>query len=70
MYTDCIINITTLALLQQCQQAVTSSDVCCLALLIKEGALGQQYSSSLRPLSKIQTASALKAAGNSVMKAM
>ena len=70
VYTDCIINITTLALLQQCQQAITSSDVCCLALLTKEAALGQQYSSSRRPLSRVQTTSALKAAGSSVSKAM
>ena len=59
-FCDDILEITTASALEQCQQAVKASAVCCLALLMKEG---QHYFSTLRPLLKSQTASMHKQVG-------
>ena len=62
-YTDHMVEVTSQALMQQCQQAVKSSAACCLALLMQGGMHGQHYFSTLRPQSKVQNDAALKTAG-------
>ena len=59
-FCDSILEITTAAALEQCQQAVNECALCCLALLVKEG---QHYFSTLRPLSKSQITSMHKQVG-------
>ncbi|DBB18346.1 TPA: hypothetical protein ACH3X3_000002 [Trebouxia sp. C0006] len=61
-YTDHMVEVTSLALMQQCQQAVESSAACCLALLMQGGSHGHHYFSTLRPQSKGQNDAALKTA--------
>ncbi|KAL0018250.1 hypothetical protein WJX77_005534 [Trebouxia sp. C0004] len=61
-YTDDMVEVTSLALMQQCQQAVKSSAACCLALLMQGGTHGQHYYSTLRPQSKAHIDGALKTA--------
>lgn len=60
IFCDSILEIATAAALEECQKAVQASAVCCVALLMKEG---QHYLSTLRPLSKSQTTSMHKQAG-------
>ena len=62
-YTNHMVDVTSLALMQQCQQAVKSSVACCLALLMQGGTHGQHYCSTLRPQSKGQNGAALKTGG-------
>ena len=59
-FCDSILEMTTAAALEQCQQAVKDCALCCLALLMKEG---QHYFSTLRPLSKSQITSMHKHIG-------
>ncbi len=67
VYTDHMVEVTSLALMQQCQQAVVSSAACCLALLMQGGTHKQQYFSALRPQSKGQNDAALKTAGRRLL---
>lgn len=67
VYTDHMVEVTSLALMQQCQQAVESSAACCLALLMQGGSHGHHYFSTLRPQSKGQNDAALKTAGKCLL---
>ena len=66
-YTDHMSEVTSLALVQQCQQAVKASAACCLALLMQGGTQGQHYFSSLRPHAKGQNDGTLKTAGKHLL---